>query len=240
MSIAQQSVAELGGAASVLVRQRRDHAELELLLQRLRTAGGPEQDELLTRTARLVFPHAYAEEVVLFPAMRAALPDADELTLQVEQEHQEINALFSALERTPHDDPARPGLLDRIAGLLREDARDEEDVLLPRLQAVLDPVELRRLGRRWELVRRTAPTRPHAGVSRRPPGNVLSGLPLAAVDRLRDRLDRTARRSPGRLGSASLTASRGLARVAGAVEHLPVLRTGERPSTRAGRTEAGR
>lgn len=240
MSIAQRSVAELGGAASVLVRQRRDHAELEVLLQRLPTAGGPEQDELLTRTARLVFPHAYAEEVVLFPAMRAALPDADDLTLRVEQEHQEINVLFSVLERTPHDDPTRPGLLDRIAKLLREDVRDEEDVLLPRLQAVLHPVELRRLGRRWELVRRTAPTRPHAVVSRRPPGNALSGLPLAAVDRLRDRLDRTARRAPGRLGSASRAASRGLARVAGAVEHLPVLRRGERPSTRAARTEAGR
>jgi hypothetical protein len=240
VSIAQQSVAELGGAASVLVRQRRDHAELNVLLQRLRTAEGAEQDELLTRTARLVFPHAYAEEVVLWPAMRAVLPDGDELTLRVEQEHQEINELFSTLERTPHGDPARRVLLDRITVLLREDVRDEEDLLLPRLQGALDPEELRALGRRWELVRRTAPTRPHAVVSRRPPGNALSGLPLAVVDRLRDRSDRMARRSPGLVGSASRTASRVLARLAGGVEHLPVLRAGERSSTRAGRTEAGR
>jgi hypothetical protein len=238
VSIAQQSVAELGGESSVLVRQRQDHAELNRLFERLRSTEGAEQDEVLTAVARLVFPHAYAEEVVLFPAMRAALPDADELTLRVEQEHQEINELFSRLERTPHDEPARPGLIDRVTDLLQEDARDEEDVLLPRLQATLDAAELRRLGRRWELVRRTAPTRPHAVVSRRPPGNVLSGLPLAVLDRLRDRLDEAARRGPGPLGTASRTASRVLAGVAGAVEHLPVLRSGERPSTRPGRTEA--
>lgn len=188
MSTAQQSVAELGGESSVLVRQRRDHAELDRLLERLRSTRGVEQEEVLTGLARLVFPYAYAEEVVLFPAMRAVLPDADELTLQVEQEHQEIDELFSTLERTAHDDPTRADLIDRITELLREDARGEEGVLLPRLMAALDPVEPRRLGRRWELVRRTAPTRPHAVVSRRPPGNVLSGLPLTVLDRLRDRL----------------------------------------------------
>jgi hemerythrin superfamily protein len=71
-SIADQSTAELGGPGSVLVRQRRDHAELDRLLQRCRTSTGAQQQEALRQTWRLVFPHAFAEEAVLWPALRKA------------------------------------------------------------------------------------------------------------------------------------------------------------------------
>ena len=228
-SVAQQSVEQLGGPRSVLVRQRADHALLDQLLDEAARTTGGEQDEVLTRLARLVFPHAYAEETVLWPAVRASLPDGDEITLRNEQEHQEINALFSELDRTPAG-PARDELLQRTAAVLRQDARDEEDLILPRLQAALSGAQLRRLGLTWELVRRTAPTRPHAVVSRRPPGNLLSGLPLTVLDRSRDVLDRAARATPVLAGPLRAT-SGALALAAGALEHLPPLRRGERPST---------
>src|SRR3954447_7753546 len=140
-SIAHRTDAELGGRSSVLARQRRDHEELDRLLARLRSTTGPEQDEVLTRIARLVFPHAFAEEAVLWPAVRSALPDGEALTLRIEQEHQEVNELWAALERTPRTD-----LLDRLVQVLQADVRDEEDVLLPRLRQALDGARLRRLG----------------------------------------------------------------------------------------------
>jgi hypothetical protein len=55
------------------------------------------------------------------------------------------------------------------------------------LQRRLSPRQLRALGLRWELVRRIAPTRPHPLVSRRPPGQALSALPLTVLDRGRGR-----------------------------------------------------
>ena len=61
--------------------------------------------------------------------------------------------------------------------------------------------------RQWELVRRVSPTRPHPTVSRRPPGQTLSALPLTVLDR-------------------------GLAAASGAVERLPIMQRGERPGTR--------
>lgn len=225
LSIADQDEQALGGPSSLLVRQRRDHAELDRLLDAL--AAHPADDALLTRLARLVFPHAYAEETVVWPVLRATLPDGEQLTLRNEQEHQQINGLWAELEHDP-----RPELLARIAALLRQDARDEEDLLLPRLQQALSRVQLRRLGRTWEVVRRTAPTRPHAVVSRRPPGNLLSALPLSVLDRSRDGLEAGGRALPI-LAPALAGASRALASVAGAVEHLPSLRSGERSETRA-------
>lgn len=118
-----------------------------------------------------------------------------------------------------------------------QDVRDEEDELLPRLQQVVGLRRLQALGLAWEAVRRTAPTRPHPVVSRRPPGNALAALPLTVLDRSRDVLDTTARRSTRLHGPASRS-SHGLARAAGRVERLGVLRRGEDPATRAGHRAA--
>ena len=229
-SIADQDEAALGGAMSILVRQKRDHVKLDALLHELGRATGEEQKDVLNRINRLVFPHAFAEEAVLWPTLRRLLPDGEELTLQVEQEHQEVNELVVQLERT--EDPAvRQPLLDRLVEVLREDVRDEEDTLLPRLQDKLDQRSLTRLGLAWEAVRRTAPTRPHPVVARRPPGNTLSALPLSVIDRARDRVDRAARVAAHPSKERFEATSRVLARVAGAVEQLPPMKRGEDPST---------
>jgi hypothetical protein len=74
-SVADQSEAERGGGSgSLLVRQRKDHALLDRLLGDLRATNSAEQDEVLTRLGRWVFPHAYGEETVLWPELRAVLP----------------------------------------------------------------------------------------------------------------------------------------------------------------------
>jgi hypothetical protein len=230
-SIAHRSVDELGGRASLFVRQRQDHARLDELLRQVHATHGDDQQAALTETARLVFPHAFAEEAVIWPLVRKLLPNGAALTVQVEQEHQEINELWSDLERTPVDDPRRSTLLDRITALLREDVRDEEDELLPQLSGRLTPAQARLAGHLWALVRRIAPTRPHAVVSRRPPGNALAALPLTVIDRGRDRLDRLDRRSNrGALIARPLSGR--LASAAGAIERFRPLTWGEDAATR--------
>jgi hemerythrin superfamily protein len=232
-SIADQTETELGGPSSILARQRRDHVELDLLLRQLEDPGRNDggRENVLRRLNRLVFSHAFAEEAVLWPVLRRALPDGEALTLRVEKEHQEVNDLVAALE---HDGLAGPRGADRLARLvavLREDVRDEEDVLLAQLQERLDDAELRRLGRRWEAARRISPRRPHPTVSRRPPGNAVSALPLAVLDRSRDVLDDAAGRVPEQLVPATRMLSRGLAAAAGLVERFPLAQRGERAST---------
>lgn len=239
-SIADQSVEALGGPGSIIVRQRREHQRLDELARRVRATAGDEQDEALTQLCRLVFPHAFAEEAVLFPAARKRLAAGDALSLDIEQEHQEINEVYAAVERSRRGDPGRDALIERALALLDTDVREEEDELLPRLRAALDDDELRRLGRAWEVVRRISPTRSHPVVSRRPPGQTLSALPLTVLDRSRDTLDRLARRAPAPVASASSAASDALGTVAGLVERLPPFTHGEDPSTHTPRTDVER
>jgi hemerythrin superfamily protein len=230
-SVAVQTDEELGGRASVLVRQKRDHVRLNELIEQLQVSDGEAQQRVLLEMYRLVFPHAFAEESVLWPVMRRVLPDGEDLTLEVEREHQEVNELVTELETVEQADPRRDEILGRLVEVLREDVRDEEDVLFPRLQSVLGRRKLQLYGLAWEGVRRTAPTRAHPIVARRPPGNVVAALPLSVIDRLRDRIDwqlLTDRPGHPLLGFSSTI----LTRLAHEIERLPVMRRGEDPSTR--------
>lgn len=187
VSIEEQTVVQLGGAASVLARQRRDHAEMDRLMDRWGAlADGAERERLLKELVQLVFSHAFAEETVLWPAVRRSVEGGDELTSRVEEEHQQINDLVAEIERLSPGSAGREEKVRRVFSLIRQDIRDEEDVVLPRLQEALPAAQLRRLGTAWDTVRRTAPTHPHPVIPRRPPGNALLGVPLGACDRIRD------------------------------------------------------
>lgn len=186
-TIRDQTVEQLGGQGSVLARQRRDHAEIDRLMDRYHAADGDDEERarIFGELTQLVFSHAFAEETVLWPLLRRVAPDGEALTRRVEEEHQAINELIARIERSP-DDPRRAEWIQEAFALIREDIRDEEDELLPHLRTAFDDRKLRRVGAAWEAVRVTAPTRPHPGVPRRPPGNALRGVPLSAFDRLRD------------------------------------------------------
>ncbi|WP_253375047.1 hemerythrin domain-containing protein [Okibacterium sp. HSC-33S16] len=231
-SVADQSIAELGGRVSVLTRQRDDHVTLDSLLERLSTTAPNQQNRVLLDIYRLVFPHAFAEESVLWPVMRRVLEDGEELTLQVEREHQEVNELVTRLESLDAHSVEREPILDRLIEVLREDVRDEEDELFPRLQTKVSVSQLRMLGLAWEVVRRVAPTRAHPVVARRPPGNVVAALPLSVLDRARDRVDMLVHGDAGNFDASLRSLSAALTRASHAVEHLPIMRRGEDPSTR--------
>ncbi|WP_077800876.1 hemerythrin domain-containing protein [Streptomyces sp. JHA26] len=186
-TIRNQTVEQLGGSNSILVRQRREHEEMDRLMGRYRSLDDLHQrEQVLKQVVRLVFSHAFAEETVLWPAVRASVPDGEELTARVEEEHQMINDLVADVERLPLGDPGREDKVRQAFELIRQDIRDEEDLLLPRLQDAMNTARLRKLGAAWAAVRQTAPTHPHPVVPRRPPGNALLGVPLSVYDRVRD------------------------------------------------------
>ncbi|MFF5158313.1 hemerythrin domain-containing protein [Streptomyces sp. NPDC000348] len=222
VSISRQSADALGGSDSILMRQRRDHARLDTMISRCRAedVGEDELDDLWQDIVQLVFSHAFAEETVLWPILRRVAPDGEDLTRRVEAEHQAINELIARVERSP-DDPRRAEWIRQAFALIREDIRDEEDELLPHLRDAFDDRRLRRIGAAWEAVRATAPTRPHPGVPRRPPGNALRGVPLSVLDRLRDLAPGTGSRTR----RVSLTVT-GAVVAAGAV--VPLVRSARR------------
>jgi hemerythrin superfamily protein len=187
-SVAELDTAELGGEGSILARQRRDHDELDRMMNAYEEADAddPERERLWRDIVQLVFSHAFAEETVLWPLLRRVSDDGEELTAVVEEEHQAVNELVARIEAAEPSDPRREEWIAEAFALIRQDIRDEEDELLPLLRAALDDRRLRQVGASWETVRLGAPTRPHPAIPRRPPGNAVLGVPLSGYDRLRD------------------------------------------------------
>ncbi|MBM7167616.1 hemerythrin domain-containing protein [Streptomyces sp. G44] len=205
-SIQHRTVEQLGGSASVLARQRRDHAEMDRLMARHQALpDGTDRERILKQLVQLVFSHAFAEETVLWPAVRRLVADGDELTARVEDEHQQINDLTTDIERLLPGDLEREDKIRRVFSLIRQDIRDEEDELLPRLGDAVDAAQLRRLGAAWEAVRKSAPTHPHPAVPRRPPGNALLGVPLSGYDRARDLFGLSTSAAANRAKAVTLT-----------------------------------
>lgn len=253
-TIAEQTEDELGGSLSILTLQRRDHVRLDHLMARARNTepdGGVAHEAALRKVARLVFTHAFAEEAVLFPAARRVLPEGDPLTLRIEEDHQSVDELVARLDDSSPDDPEHRALMHRTFEVLHADVRHEEDELLPRLQQHMTVLQLRLLGIQWQLLRLASPTRAHPVVSRRPPGQVLSALPLTVIDRSRDKVQQLDGLTGWRLTPPLRGFDRLLAGAAGALERTELLRRGERSKTsrparadierrRRGRTEPSR
>ncbi|RJK98102.1 hemerythrin domain-containing protein [Vallicoccus soli] len=180
-------------------------------------AGSPDaRARVVSDLAERALRHAFAEETVLFPAYRKHLPaEGDRLTAHIEGEHQEINELLQDLQDADPAAPSYDARVRRLFALISDDARNEEDALLPRLQQVASEDELRAIGAAWEAARTASPTRPHPGIPRRPPGNALAGVALAASDRVEDLLEGSSRRQgTGLLGSALAGVVAGAAGVA--------------------------
>ena len=154
----------------------------------------------------------------------SAGPDGEVLTLQVEQEHQEVDELDQAGTRAADRRPER----DRCSSVWQRCCARTSATR--RTSCCPSPAGRRSraaAGARRRLgggpAHRADAAAPRG--SRRPPGNALAALPLTVIDRSRDVLDAVARRSP-QLSARASRLSGGLADVAGRVERIGALQHG--------------
>jgi hemerythrin superfamily protein len=164
-----------------------DHRAMTGLFEELEASGDARnRGQLAARVIEELVRHSVAEEQFLYPAVRAALPDGDEVADRAIAVHAGAEQLMKSLTRT---DPTTPAFAEQVTTLLADMRRhfaEEEGELLPRLRATCDPGELRELGLRFEQAHRIAPTRPHPAAPDTPPANKIVDLGVGLIDRVRD------------------------------------------------------
>ncbi len=165
-----------------------DHREVERLFAELESGAGGSghrRDLADAVTAELV-RHSVAEEQYLYPAARQYLTDGDAVAEHEIAEHAEAEQIMKDLEPLSADDPRFGELCRRLIDAIRHHIGDEERDLFPRLRRACDEAELVELGRKIEMAKLMAPTRPHPGAPDRPPWNKLLAPGAGFVDRVRD------------------------------------------------------
>lgn len=164
-----------------------DHREVERLFAAYAAAtDGDEKDRLVDQVRLALAPHAVAEEILVYPALRRVAEQGDEEASHAIDEHQEIKRLLSQVDKMSSDDPDRDQKVRELQRAVEHHVAEEEGSLLPSLRAGMDADGLDRMGELFARMKPLLPTHPHPLVPGTATAQLLAG-PLASVaDRIRD------------------------------------------------------
>jgi hemerythrin superfamily protein len=139
----------------------RDHRALRGLLDQLdHEYDRAELSVLFSRIVHELAAHEAAEEQVVFPAFRTAIPAQQRDAAHRMGEHEEINELLAEMRVLTPDDPGFEKRASALSLELEAHFTAEEEDVFPRLKASLGHDELVDLGVRVLAVKQTAPPFP--------------------------------------------------------------------------------
>jgi hemerythrin superfamily protein len=165
-----------------------DHKRVEALFKKFEQAGEnahKTRRDLVDRIIEELSVHAAVEEQVFYPAVREAVPDADDEVLEGLEEHHVVKWTLSELDGM---DPEHERFKAKVTVLIesvRHHVEEEEGEMFPKVREALGRKALTEIGDAMELARKVAPTRPHPRQPDEPPGNILAGGAAAGLDRAR-------------------------------------------------------
>ncbi len=140
-----------------------DHQTIGELARQLEDSEQPaDVRDLYMQLVEDLAAHETAEQLVVFPALRAALPDAETEAHARMGEHEEINDLLAEMQTLS---PAGLAFRKRASALLldlQHHFENEEESLFPRLRAALPPDRLVALASAAMVAKANAPAFPPA------------------------------------------------------------------------------
>jgi hemerythrin superfamily protein len=165
-----------------------DHREVEQFFRQYEAAGNDAgvAHHAAEQIIRELSVHAAVEEMILYPLLRRADPNQNDLVDHSLEEHQDIKELLATVDGRPANDPEIRQAFAKLKSSVEEHVAEEEGKLFPALRQHCKQDELMELGEKMAKAKATAPTHPHPNAPNTPPGNIVAG-PLAAVaDKVRD------------------------------------------------------
>ena len=178
-----------GSAPNVVDILTSDHREMEELLDQIeRAADAGQRRDLADTLIAEVMRHAVAEEMYVYPAVEAHMPNGAEKVAHDKQEHHEIVLLMKQIEDLDAADPAFLARVRELGAQLRHHATDEESKQFPQLRAHLPGEKLADLGGKVQTAKTLAPTRPHPSAPHSALFHKTLGPGVGLIDRLRDKL----------------------------------------------------
>lgn len=171
----------------VVVFLKEQHRQVEAGFEQVLNQSGEQRRAAFLALRRLLAVHETAEEEVVHPAARRALPDGNLIVDARLQEENEAKRLLAGLEDVNVDSPDFVRQFTQLQAGVLSHARAEERDEFERLAVALDQKELERMRKAVSLAEQMAPTRPHAGVESAF-ANMLTGPFVSMLDRARDAL----------------------------------------------------
>jgi hemerythrin superfamily protein len=149
--------------ADAIVLLKADHKEIRRLFREFQRAG----DKAIKKKARLVGQiielltvHTYIENEVMYPEVRALLPDLEDDVLESYEEHHVADVLCMELAGMPADAEHFSAKATVLIENVTHHIEEEEQDWFPKVRAGLGRKQLQEIGAKLEQARRKAPRTP--------------------------------------------------------------------------------
>jgi hemerythrin superfamily protein len=164
-----------------------DHAEVNQLFGRFARASKPETlDELSKEIIHELSVHAAVEELIVYPAVRNAVPDSKDMIDHGIEEHQEVKELLVKLEKENPSTATFRKTMEKVIDGVREHVAEEEGEVLPALKENTKVDFRKQLGEMVERAKNLVPTHPHPMVPGKATAQLVAGPWASIIDRVRD------------------------------------------------------
>jgi hemerythrin superfamily protein len=161
------------------------HAQIRDLFAEVHAATGDGRRAAFGRMVRLLAVHETAEEEIVHPIARRALPGGDGIVGDRLEEERAAKELLSDLEDMDPDRLEFLRRLDELRIAVLDHARAEERYEFFRLREEFSVAQRRGMAAAVKAAEAAAPTHPHPGTESAAK-NMLTGPLLAMTDRVRD------------------------------------------------------
>ena len=133
-----------------------DHKTLESVFKQLEKAEPRDIPGLLRQVAELLIPHSKAEEQVVYPAIKATVPDEiTDVDDGLAEHHHVEQTLHELLDADP-EAPGVDGLIAAMIGEVRHHVDEEEQEILPAFAEAASNQQLSDLGNRFTAAKEQA------------------------------------------------------------------------------------
>jgi hypothetical protein len=166
---------------------KEQHEQVKELFKAVAGVRGEARAKAFQQLRRLLAVHETAEEEIVHPAAKRALPNGDVIVQARLHEENEAKRALQELEKLDFDSAEFEADFRALATDVIAHAEAEEREEFAALADVLDTTRLQRMRKAAEFAESVAPTRPHPGVESAA-ANMLVGPFAAMLDRARDAL----------------------------------------------------
>ncbi|MEW2078597.1 hemerythrin domain-containing protein [Streptomyces sp. NPDC012403] len=163
----------------------RQHGDIRNLFDEVEATTGDERRDAFRRLVRLLAVHETAEEEVVHPFVRRAVPGGEQVVEDRLTEEREAKETLAALDEMDTDDPEFLPQLMRLRTDVQMHARAEERYEFTHIRRNAGATNLAAMAKAIKAAEAMAPTRPHPGVESGA-ANVALGPVAALMDRTKD------------------------------------------------------
>lgn len=150
-------------STDAIVLLKADHKEIRRLFKEflsVRHDGTKKKASLVKKMISMLTVHTYIENEVVYPEVRARLPELDEDVLETYEEHHVADVLSMELSGmradSEHFTPKAVVLIENVTHHMDKEEQDR----FPKLRAGLGRRQLQEIGARMQEARREAPKSP--------------------------------------------------------------------------------